>query len=390
MFDALVPTGRAAAVHGPAGGHCGARWSAGPRSRCCSPTPRSCPDHPCPVAARREPPDEDAAAADLLRGHLDVPGPVHRGRPRRRRPGCRKNLIVRALARLRGGGLRAPGPLHRAGRQPNASGVLRPAAAGPDPRLHPAAASGPRSSRSPPGTSCGSCCAGSTSSRAPSREGRFGVLAVIEQLQGFELAAGRLGERGPGRPGRGLPPRVAGRAVPVRPGHLGTAVGARRPQPDPVPRRSGADPVPGHPDHPHDPRRPALAAARRAGRARPRPSRVPAAPATSSTRCAEHGALFRPDLATVTGRLPAEVEEALWDGVARGLVTADGFRAVRSLLRRGGRRRAAAPARPAPRHRRRPAPARTGAGACCPPRPPRPTGTSWPRPSPSSSPPAGA
>ncbi len=48
----------------------------------------------------------------------------------------------------------------------------------------------------------------------------------------------------------------------------------------------------------------------------------------------QHGALFRPDLATVTGRLPAEVEEALWDGVARGLITADGFRAVRSLLQR--------------------------------------------------------
>ena len=47
----------------------------------------------------------------------------------------------------------------------------------------------------------------------------------------------------------------------------------------------------------------------------------------------QHGALFRPDLATRTGRLPSEVDEALWDGVARGLITADGFRAVRSLLR---------------------------------------------------------
>ena len=31
-------------------------------------------------------------------------------------------------------------------------------------------------------------------------------------------------------------------------------------------------------------------------------------------------------------RLPTEVEEGLWDGVARGLITADGFNAVRSLL----------------------------------------------------------
>ena len=36
----------------------------------------------------------------------------------------------------------------------------------------------------------------------------------------------------------------------------------------------------------------------------------------------------------MTGRLPSEVEEALWDGVARGLVTADGFRAVRTLFAR--------------------------------------------------------
>jgi ATP-dependent Lhr-like helicase len=48
----------------------------------------------------------------------------------------------------------------------------------------------------------------------------------------------------------------------------------------------------------------------------------------------ERGALFPPDLATLTGRLPAEIEEALWDGVARGLVTADGFRAIRSLFAR--------------------------------------------------------
>jgi ATP-dependent Lhr-like helicase len=45
-----------------------------------------------------------------------------------------------------------------------------------------------------------------------------------------------------------------------------------------------------------------------------------------------HGALFTTDLATTTRRLPNDVEEALWDGVARGLVTSDGFEAVRSLL----------------------------------------------------------
>jgi ATP-dependent Lhr-like helicase len=48
----------------------------------------------------------------------------------------------------------------------------------------------------------------------------------------------------------------------------------------------------------------------------------------------ERGALFPPDLALATRQLPTQVEEALWDGVARGLITADGFRAVRSLFAR--------------------------------------------------------
>ena len=46
----------------------------------------------------------------------------------------------------------------------------------------------------------------------------------------------------------------------------------------------------------------------------------------------ERGALFQTDLTAMTGRLPGEIEDALWDGVARGLLTADGFRAVRSLF----------------------------------------------------------
>ena len=63
----------------------------------------------------------------------------------------------------------------------------------------------------------------------------------------------------------------------------------------------------------------------------------PAEPGPGSTRdvfdaLRERGALFQPDLAAQTGRLPGDIEAALWDGVARGLFTADGFRAVRSLF----------------------------------------------------------
>jgi ATP-dependent Lhr-like helicase len=51
----------------------------------------------------------------------------------------------------------------------------------------------------------------------------------------------------------------------------------------------------------------------------------------------ERGASFATDLSATTRRLPDDVERALWDGVARGLVMCDGFAAIRSLigLRRG-------------------------------------------------------
>ena len=46
----------------------------------------------------------------------------------------------------------------------------------------------------------------------------------------------------------------------------------------------------------------------------------------------QRGASFFPELARTTGRLASEVEDALWELVAAGLVTADGFENLRSLL----------------------------------------------------------
>lgn len=62
----------------------------------------------------------------------------------------------------------------------------------------------------------------------------------------------------------------------------------------------------------------------------------------------QNGASFFPELARATGRLASEVEDALWELVAAGLVTADGFENLRALLdpkrRRGeGRGRLARP-----------------------------------------------
>ena len=55
------------------------------------------------------------------------------------------------------------------------------------------------------------------------------------------------------------------------------------------------------------------------------------------------GALFLSELATETGRLASDVESGLWEGVARGLFTADGFESVRTLT--------SGPRRPARRER---------------------------------------
>jgi ATP-dependent Lhr-like helicase len=61
-----------------------------------------------------------------------------------------------------------------------------------------------------------------------------------------------------------------------------------------------------------------------------------------------HGASFFNELVRATGRLASEVEDGLWELVAAGLVTGDGFENVRALIdpkrRRGeGRRRSARP-----------------------------------------------
>jgi ATP-dependent Lhr-like helicase len=52
----------------------------------------------------------------------------------------------------------------------------------------------------------------------------------------------------------------------------------------------------------------------------------------------ERGACFAAELGAATNRLPEDIERALWDGVARGLVMSDGFGAIRSRVAANGRR----------------------------------------------------
>jgi ATP-dependent Lhr-like helicase len=48
------------------------------------------------------------------------------------------------------------------------------------------------------------------------------------------------------------------------------------------------------------------------------------------------GASFAGELAAATRRLPDDIERALWDGMARGLITCDGFGAIRARVGTGG------------------------------------------------------
>jgi ATP-dependent helicase Lhr and Lhr-like helicase len=163
------------------------------------------------------------------------------------------------------------------------------------------------------------------------REGSRGVLAVVEQLQGFELAAGAWEKAI-------FPARVTGYRrewldeVCLDGGITWGRLSVRG-DPDELPRRGGLTPSRATPITLTI--RDDLPWLLRVARGDLRPAE-PGPGSTSDVLGAlrERGALFPPDLEVLTRRLPAEIEEALWDGVARGLVTADGFRAVRSLFAR--------------------------------------------------------
>ncbi len=189
-------------------------------------------------------------------------------------------------------------------------------------------------------------------------EGRAGLLAVVEQLQGIEVPAGDweteiLPARVVGYDPRWLDELCLGGEV---------AWGRLSPRPDPE-RRGSAVPSPATPIAIvlRDDLAWQLAAVRMGGQPA-KPRRGASADLLAVLRAS--GASFRSELATASGRLPAEVDEGLWDLVASGLVTADAFSAVRSLLSARHRWRARQRRRPgSPLTRgRRTAPAGSGIG----------------------------
>ena len=173
-------------------------------------------------------------------------------------------------------------------------------------------------------------------------DGRSGVLAVVEQLQGLEIPAGEWEAKVLPARVRGYEPRwldelcLAGEV----------AWGRLTPRPErdaEIPSRRGSTvPSPATPlalmargDLPW------LLDAVRAGAGPAVPEAGAAADVLLALR--SRGASFRSDLVGGSGRLSSEVDEGLWDLVARGIVTADAFSAVRSLL--GSRRRPRPPQR---------------------------------------------
>jgi ATP-dependent Lhr-like helicase len=169
-------------------------------------------------------------------------------------------------------------------------------------------------------------------------QGRRGLQTVIEQLQGFEVAAGAWEESV-------LPLRVEGYSPEwldltclsgeVCWGRLALrsrdAERGSREEPD---TRSGSPQAPSRATPITLLLRGDLGWLMQAARG----DKAPAEPSSPLTRSvisalAANGALFRTELAQAAGLDGTEVIEALWDAVARGLVSADGFRPLRDLLR---------------------------------------------------------
>jgi ATP-dependent Lhr-like helicase len=346
-FEALASAGRCFEVHSP--GLSDVLWAATERRaevEALFPGARFVPDQPVPPALVSGPDavTADEAAVPLIRGHLDASGPVTVD-DLAAATGLSPASVTIALEALRERGFAVSGRFEpEGGEQWCARRLLA--------RIHSYTRERRRAEVRPVSQEEWRGFLQSWWHATPGthRQGRAGLAQVIEQLQGFEWPAGEW-ER-----------LFAERVESYRPEWLddlclsGEVVWGRLSLLEPAadsddpaagePRRSGKTPSRRTPitfmlreDLPW-----LLQAHRRAA--------VPAEPNAGSGQevldaLRRHGALFHADLQAITRRLPTEVEEGLWDGVARGLIAADGFNAVRSLLH--GRSRFARRQRPFPR-----------------------------------------
>ncbi|MBV8953524.1 MAG: hypothetical protein JO179_05275, partial [Solirubrobacterales bacterium] len=341
-FSALTAAGRGFSVDVPTAGD--ARWAATerrPEIEALFPGVSFSPDHALPPALVHVPDadDGDEAAVKLVRGHLDVTGPATSD-DLAEATGLTPSSLTIALETLRGRGFAISGEFVSGhGEQWCARRLLA--------RIH--AYSRRRRRANVRAVSQEEWQAFLQRwwhlAAGTQRHGRAGLAQVIEQLQGSESAAGEW-ER-----------IFAARVASYRPEWLddlclsGEVVWGRLSvlEPAPGPEREPAA-EPGATSKSPSRRTPITFALRQdlpwllqAHRG----STCPAEPARGSGRevllaLRRRGALFHAELQASADLPAAEIEEGLWDGVARGLVTADGFSALRGLLNarpRSSRRR---------------------------------------------------
>ena len=161
--------------------------------------------------------------------------------------------------------------------------------------------------------------------------GEAGLVAVLEQLQGFEAAAGAWERELLGRRLHHYEPAWLDRLC-----HAGEVAWLRL---TPRAGRDDTTPVVAAPS-----KATPIAVVLRGDLpwmlAASRPDEPIAAPEVGATAeivetLRQRGASFATELAAATRRLPDDVERGLWDGVARGLLMCDGFAAIRSRVRSG-------------------------------------------------------
>jgi ATP-dependent helicase Lhr and Lhr-like helicase len=343
-FAALAGAGRAFEVHATTN-----LWAATERRaevEALFPGARLVPDHPLPpglVPVLDETAAEEAPVT-LVQGHLDVSGPVTVDELAAA-TGLSRSSVTIALETLRSRGFAVSGRFEpEQGEQWCARRLLA--------RIHGYTRERRRAAVRPISREEWQEFLQSWWHTAPGtrRHGRAGLAEVIEQLQGFELPAGEWESV------------FAERVDSYRPEWLddlclsGEVAWGRLSVVEPA--ADGDDPAAGEP----------RSSGKTPSRRTPitfmlrqdlpwllQAHRGAVAPAEPNVGCGREvldalrgrGALFHNDLQAITGRLPSEVEEGLWDGVARGIVTSDGFNAVRSLLH--ARSRFARRQRPHPR-----------------------------------------
>jgi ATP-dependent Lhr-like helicase len=352
-FASLRSAGRAFEVHR---GDRGLLWAATERRaevEVLFPGVSFAPDHPLPPGM---PPVLDAEAADeaaviLVRGHLDACGPVTVDELAAD-SGLSASSVTRAVEVLRARGFAVSGRFEpERGEQWCARRLLA--------RIHGYTRERRRAEVRPISQEEWETFLQSWWHAAPGaqRQGRAGLAEVIEQLQGFELPAGEceriLAERVEAYRAEWLDDlclsgEVAwGRLSVLEPAAKGDdpAAAARLREPKTASRRTPITFMLRQ-DLPW------LLQAHRGPVVPAEPADGPGRQVLEALRA--RGALFHSDLRAVTRGLPSDVEEGLWDGVARGLITADGFNAIRSLLNARTRfaRRQRPHARPGSRGRR--------------------------------------